>query len=250
MIIGISGKAQSGKDTVARMINIYKFRDSSKNNFDTISEEYLLKKLNNDYFDNYYFKKHSFADILKECAALILSCDINDFYTTEGKNSLSGVTVREPTLKSHSGLYSSDIRTFELTKREILQRFGNALRKEISPNIWVDALLKQYDNECNQYVEYGTTQNGDRIPIGMNYLVPLWVIPDVRYENEANALKKKNTILIRVENPNIKKMDHISETDLDNYDKFDYVINNNGTLLDLYKQVEDIMKKIRETPEC
>ena len=61
-------------------------------------------------------------------------------------------------------------------------------------------------------------------------------ITDISYNNNGQiSLKTLSKGIYRVENPNIKKMDHISETDLDNYDKFDYIINNNGTLLDLYK---------------
>ena len=61
------------------------------------------------------------------------------------------------------------------------------------------------------------------------------IVSDVRLINEVNYFKEKNdieTIAIRVNsdiskrNRNEEEKHHITETELDNYDSFDYVINN------------------------
>ena len=48
---------------------------------------------------------------------------------------------------------------------------------------------------------------------------------------------------------NLSQKNHISETILDNYDKFDYVIDNSGTLEDLENKAKEILEKIGEDDE-
>ena len=64
---------------------------------------------------------------------------------------------------------------------------------------------------------------------------------DLRFPNEMQLIKDLGGKTIRVNNPRIPVPDneHISETALDDYDGFDYVITNDGTL-------EDLKNKIRE----
>lgn len=76
----------------------------------------------------------------------------------------------------------------------------------------------------------------------------LYVIDDVRYINEADAIRAMGGILIRLnryeaQNPYGKNLDVESETELDNY-KFDYVIHeaNNQKLSDLYNASDDIFE--------
>jgi len=81
---------------------------------------------------------------------------------------------------------------------------------------------------------------------------PKWIITDVRFPNEAEAIKKRDGILIRIdrnyvstERLNRIQQRHSSETALDDYDGFDNTIFNNGTLEDLYniaKQIVTIYK--------
>jgi hypothetical protein len=70
-----------------------------------------------------------------------------------------------------------------------------------------------------------------------------WIITDTRFPNEAEAIKKADGIIIRVDRPGVKPINpHPSETGLDDW-KFDYVINNDGSLKDLTKKVNKILKK-------
>ena len=93
---------------------------------------------------------------------------------------------------------------------------------------------------------------------------PNWIITDVRFPNEADAIKQRNGILIRVnrdlvigeddfgytrvsinqaEKDGIIDPQHESETALDDY-KFDYIIDNNGTIEELTEKVKVILKEI------
>lgn len=63
------------------------------------------------------------------------------------------------------------------------------------------------------------------------------IITDCRYLNEANYFPKDRTLKVRIEskrkreNPlNGKQKQDDSETELDHYDGFDYVIHNNGSM--------------------
>ena len=104
-----------------------------------------------------------------------------------------------------------------MTVRELLQKIGtDCIRDHLHPDAWVNALFAGY----------------------MSY--EFWIIPDTRFANEYLAIKDRGGIIIRVERPGIPASDHVSETALDGY-WFDYVIQNNGSLTDLAKQVKEMM---------
>jgi hypothetical protein len=74
-----------------------------------------------------------------------------------------------------------------------------------------------------------------------------YIVSDVRFINEAMAVLDNFGIIIRINriNNNINKetsrnTEHISETDLDNFEKFDYIIDNNGTLKEFENKIFNI----------
>ena len=75
--------------------------------------------------------------------------------------------------------------------------------------------------------------------------VSYWIITDSRFPNELAAVKKHNGIAIKVirDSGNTIGTTHTSETALDNYTEWDYVIDNNGTLEELKTQVLSILEK-------
>ena len=105
--------------------------------------------------------------------------------------------------------------------RKILQEIGVKWR-EIDEDVWCRYVLKN---------------------VGENDKI---TISDVRFPNEAALIKKYKGYLIRV-NRDIKNefgMDHISETALDEYVGFDYILDNNGTLNELYAGIDDVLNSI------
>lgn len=90
--------------------------------------------------------------------------------------------------------------------RRMLQVMGTEVgRGLISENVWVDLVLKNLGH-------------GD------------YVITDVRFENEAAAIKEIGGEIWRVNRPGKGPVnDHISESAMDNY-PFDYVLNNDADL--------------------
>jgi dephospho-CoA kinase len=72
-----------------------------------------------------------------------------------------------------------------------------------------------------------------------------WVIPDVRFINEAVMAKENNAHLWRIDR-NLDRTNelcnHISETELDDYTQlFDEIIYNNLSIKDLYNQVDVLL---------
>ena len=72
-----------------------------------------------------------------------------------------------------------------------------------------------------------------------------WIVTDVRFPNEAKAIKKRKGLLVRVEGDPAKirenstrNLSHPSETSLDSWKPWDYMIDNSGTLAQLKEQVE------------
>lgn len=78
------------------------------------------------------------------------------------------------------------------------------------------------------------------------------VISDFRFKVEAERFKEKDYILIRINCPReiratrrtLSNEDHYSETDLDGYNKFDYIIDNIGTKEEIERKIGFIMLEI------
>ncbi len=76
--------------------------------------------------------------------------------------------------------------------------------------------------------------------------MPNWVITDVRFPNEAQAIKEKGGYVIRIDRPGVKPInDHPSETSLDTW-KFDYKIDNVSDIVSLAFTLTNIISKIKE----
>mgnify|MGYP000322192674 CR=1 FL=1 len=103
------------------------------------------------------------------------------------------------------------------TNRELLQRFGTEVGRSISPTLWVDALFTSYSEDDH------------------------WIIPDVRFPSEAKAIKDRGGIIIRVDRETLSHDNHPSETALDDYEGFDYRIDNNNDIEHLIDKVKGIM---------
>lgn len=116
-----------------------------------------------------------------------------------------------------------------MTYRDLLQKLGTeAMRNGLHKNVWVNALFADYQFNIEEDEQ-----------------IPYWIITDSRFPNELAAVKEHNGIAIKVirDSGNTIGTTHTSETALDNYADWDYVINNNGTLEELKTQVLSILEK-------
>ena len=121
---------------------------------------------------------------------------------------------------------SNDLVVSHMTVREMLQKLGTeAMRNGLHQNVWVNALFADY-----------------RAPKMSEDYPSKWIITDVRFENEAEAIKERGGILVRIKrNSSESSGSHPSETALDNY-KFDYTIDNNDSMVDLVAAVRSFLE--------
>lgn len=84
------------------------------------------------------------------------------------------------------------------------------------------------------------------VTIASNSLSPnlKYVCEDVRLFNEAEQLRRKDFKIIRVVNSRVPKVESISEGKLDGY-SFDHIINNEGTIQDLHKEIDNMIRDWR-----
>lgn len=249
MIIGISGYSNSGKDTVGRLIQWHKCLNAP----DVSLENYLYEPNSHDWWvveqSGWEIKK--FAGKLKQIATLLTGIDQKKFEDQKFKQKTLGKEWRIQTKDGYT----------TMTIRDFLQKLGtDGLREGLHPNVWVNALMADYKPivDVNTF-RYAKGYINDRIasdheklfPVGQmfEYLEevpnPNWIITDVRFENEALAIKQKEGIVIRVNRKDVKPVNqHPSEIALDNWD-FDYKISNDSDYKTLSYNVKTLLENAK-----
>lgn len=107
--------------------------------------------------------------------------------------------------------------------RRLLQRLGTeAGRNILGDNIWVDTALARAHDDI--------------------------VVTDMRFPNELQAVEERDGITLRIERPGVgPRNNHASETSLTDHSLFRYVINNDGSIDDLHRNV---LETVREDYEA
>jgi dephospho-CoA kinase len=276
MIIAISGKKQSGKDTVGEIIQsliINKKKISNSN----VPHWYYTS----DYSSDWTIKQ--FGTKLKQIISILTNIPIEELEKEEIKNKVLNSQWNRYLLKEYwvndnhvvdeKYVYFATEKSMQdyinttkhtdytcyqagkrsITIRQLLQQIGTeVMRDAIHPNIWINALFNDYTLKEELVSCWENEINNRRVvrPLGgnlyeiINEVYPNWIITDLRFPNELKAVKEKKGITIRVNRDLQKESDdysHISETALDDAE-FDYVINNNGTIDDLIEPVREILK--------
>lgn len=272
MIIGLSGKKQSGKDTVAKMIQYLVTKDRIeagvlKTSLYSRIEGYLESSDGKHYVRETEsgWQTKMFAEKLKQMVCLLIGCTMEQLEDKEFKNKELGeewavynwsneesntplFLSREEALAYH-GEYAPITKRI-LTPRLLLQLLGTECgRKIIHPNIWVNTLMSEYKplvSTQGVLMNLGMSTSqlekiGKEIPIEY----PNWIITDVRFPNEVKAIESKGGVILRIDRPGIIRTDeHESEVALDNYG-FTHELTNNGTLDDLYQGVVNFLEYLK-----
>lgn len=238
-IIGISGRKQAGKNTVAnyihghvllynKMIEDFFINDEGQLAVKTIDTNYntgygifdVTRK--DDQFIQYaerelwpYIKIYHFADPLKDMCINLFGLNANHVYgSNDDKNSLTHLEWKNIPLSTKTN--------GNPTVREFLEHFGTKIVRQIYHNAWSEYTIKKIIKE----------QSG------------IAIIPDVRFPNEIEAIKKHGGVILRL----TRDMFHSdaeaeSALDEDKYDwsNFDYIINNSeSSLSDLPNKLNTI----------
>lgn len=182
------------------------------------------------YLKEYYgFEQTAFANALKRMALAI------DPYVHTTPIDVLRAEVAETIVASHTRLSELiGIVGWEKAKmfydvRRLLQRIGTEGGREIlGQNIWVETLLRTVDSVSQDVV-----------------------VSDVRFFNEERAIRANGGQVWRVTRPNFDNgvsQDHESERYAMTL-PVDLELVNDGTLKDLYRQIDDIMAGTRHRKE-
>ena len=248
MLIGISGKKNTGKDEVGsiiqylttKIIHSYSYQDFI--NVDILS-------INETLGSSWKIKKY--AAKLKQIVSILLNIPVHMLEREDVKNRVLGPQwdryklryeymnvknfertiyfANEKDMMKHieTETLKNRIRVLEggltkITIRILLQEIGTqAMRNMIHPDIWVNSLFEGYEPKCDKYI-----------------------ITDVRFLNEAQAIKDRDGIIIRLERETNTDDQHESEIALDDhYNMFNHVVDNNGNINDLVEKIRIILSE-------
>jgi hypothetical protein len=169
------------------------------------------------------FRKDSFAKSLKDAVSSMFNWD---------REMLEGKTENSRAWREAPDKFWSEKFGKEVTPRWVLQHFGTeVMRENMHDNIWIDSCLMRYDGKPT-------------------------VIADTRFQNELKMIQQfggKLILVKRGELPGKEEMQqkgaHKSEWDWMGW-KFDYTIENDSSLDELYKKVDSLIisNKITKTP--
>ena len=229
MLIGITGypPAGSGKDTTA---------------------DYLV--LHHD------FVKIGLADVMKRAVQeLFLFSDEQLYGPSEKRNEPDAryLRVQQGEL-GHAvmkgGLVPAPEKDIFLTPRYALQQLGTEYGRNCYKDVWVDYLIRVYEKLQDGY-HYYDQKTGLRSfsPCGMLQGRQDVVVPDVRYDNEAAAIKKAGGTIWCLYRDSAgltgAAAAHSSERGVGK-ELIDQHINNNGGKDELYNLVEVLMLRYKE----
>lgn len=218
MLLCFSGKARVGKDTAA---------------------DYMINSRG-------WTRKVGFADNLKNICMEVFELSEYEVRTQDGKSSV----LREPRVVSKEHLsqvlrcmnrthvvnledkdYSLMLGMELYTPRDVLQFIGTEVIRLYVPNYHLEAVI--------------------------NSIVPSEkvVITDARFPNEINSVLDCGGYVVRINRPykfkaakEISKVSsHPSETALDDYTEWSYIINNDGDCLDsLYEKIDSMLSQLEK----
>ena len=171
-----------------------------------------------------------FSGVLKKVASLLTGIPQDKFEDQEFKQSYLGSEWSLPVETPLDAVFG-DVQFMQMMSvREFLQKLGtDAIRDGLHPNAWVNAAMVGYYtiHHAHNGIEFNN-----------------WIFTDCRFPNEAQAIKDRGGVIIRIDRPGVGPVnDHPSETALDDWD-FDYKILNASDLESLKQTVSVILNKI------
>ena len=191
-VIGICGKARAGKDTAAM----------------AIADHIVAHAESVDFDESYVVGIEAFAGPIKSMVAMLL-----DFF---GKGSVMEPGELYPYIQGD--LKEEVIPEIGASPRTLMQTIGTEWgRGLINDNIWINSMRARYE-KYKMMADHG-------------YKGIYILMTDVRFENEAKAIKDLGGIILRIDRDPIDGLDaesdaHASELGVPN-DLVDYVVNNN-----------------------
>jgi hypothetical protein len=136
---------------------------------------------------------------------------------------LTGISMKTILSRKSKNIYLPE---WNMNIGQMFQKIGtDCMRFNLHPDTWLLSMFATYSEDQN------------------------WVVDDVRFVNEADLIKEKGGIIIRVEGDpkgvrvkDNRDPNHPSETSLDNYNRYDIIFDSEKENLDdLIKQIKNII---------
>lgn len=242
MILGISGKKQAGKTTIANIIHgeyLYKnnlVKDYSINKKGKLSVQtsdnsewgiFDIERKDQEFSEYAHYnlwpwvKLYNFADPVKEMCVNLFGLTHDQVYgVEENKNEKIHLLWEN---------VSTDWpqKTGQMTAREFMQFFGTNIMRKIYPNVWTNACINKILKEGSE----------------------LSIIADVRFPNEVEAINKAGGKVLRLER-SVYDDNHESEVILDskNYDHSNFwkVLDNRElTIKQTVTEIKSLLEEIK-----
>jgi hypothetical protein len=237
-IIAINGLIGSGKDAIGKMIQYINSHNVGDVSIQQALDDYKHHEQWLEEQSGWEIKK--FAGKLKQIASLLTGIPVEKFEDQEFKKTF--LSSEWGTIKDNP---LNVIPAFEyvqfnelMSVREFLQKLGTeAMRNGLHTNVWVNALFADY---VPNWKFEGEGIEIDDVSLIKAY--PNWIITDMRFPNEMEAVKERGGITVNVIRPGISPGTHESDFALVGA-KFDYEIINDGSIEQLFEKVYKFVKE-------
>ena len=284
MIISISGKAGSGKDTAGKVIQYLIWKQGLEKLYLPKTLELNKEQSLKTWIETGHIQgwgdingRHSgltikkWADPLRKVAAILLGMDVEFLYTDEFKQmvlpecwnyaycshcnwigSIDSLEFTDAELTTYGHNVhscpncSESVRLASVMKgREFLQRLGtDAIRNQLHEQSWVNALMSEYKDVLIKQTDVGYGDRG-QYNIPPVYGKPNWIITDTRFPNELSAVKKAGGITIKMNRIAASAAASTHESEIAlDNESFDYEIINDGTIEDLAQKLLPIISNL------
>jgi hypothetical protein len=263
MIIGISGRIGAGKDVVGNMIQYLTWLGPAPSDDMPCWEEW--QEMVDPKSSGWEIKKYAYK--LKQIVSILTGATMEQLESQEFKSkemspewwywklswtrsddgpgfttfrnredAISFIEMNyEDSVEDVLDSKSNKLEFIKPTYRRFLQEMGtDIIRDRVHRDAWVNALFSDYHDADYRGITAGEYSD----PVA-----PKWIITDVRFPNELEAIRERGGIILRInrESSSSEKL-HISETLLDNH-HFDYVIDNDDTIEELLDKVYSFLSR-------
>jgi dephospho-CoA kinase len=159
----------------------------------------------------YNFTKIAYAEPLKEVCRNLFNFNDEQLYgdKKEDLDSFWNITPRQ---------------AFQFIGTDMIRNNMDKMIKGVNNNFWVKCLEKRIINLNSR---------------GIKNII----VSDIRFNNEADLIKRLNGKLIKVSRNIVNNDSHISELEIDNIEE-DILIENKGSLEELYSKIDTYLSSI------
>lgn len=244
LYIGLNGFAGSGKDTVAKMIKtILNYNwgslEECKTYYQTVYTSPTISATYNTKEENLPVYCIAFADQLKKICSDIFGIPVERFYQNKSNawvcinkdftyteiKPIESFIITSEEYYNNIALYKSSEDKYWMSLREILVYIGTyVLQQDLNKNVFVNIV-----------------HNLVNANIRKNPLLKYVLLTDIRFNHEIDYIHKNNGVTISITRDDVQQLDNIAEHDLDEEDRWDYNITNNGTYDELFEKIWNIL---------